>query len=271
MSAFDPETHRSASLEQWEGAAPGWARWQGLMREFAGPVSEALLDALGLQPGMAVLDIAAGVGDTGLIAAQRVQPDGKAILGDQAEAMVRAAALRAQELGLHNVEARQLNAEWLDLPTASLDAALCRWGIMLMADPEAALRELRRVLRPGGRLALADMVADEDEQLAAAQNRLERMRDPSHAGMLSISWIAGTIEGLGLGQIAVQSRTIERPVEPWLTQSATSAEVADAIRQELRDELAGGPQTGLAPHEQDGELRFRQTWACVQGVKPARS
>lgn len=155
MGAFDPEAHRSASLEQWEGAAPGWARWQALMREFAGPVSEALVDALALQPGMVVLDIAAGVGETGLIAAQRVQPNGRAIIGDQAEAMVRAAQARAQELRVGNVDVRQLNAEWLDLPTASLDAALCRWGIMLMADPGAALRELRRVLRPGGRLAFA--------------------------------------------------------------------------------------------------------------------
>ncbi|HEY1690484.1 MAG TPA: methyltransferase domain-containing protein [Solirubrobacteraceae bacterium] len=155
MSAFDPETHRNQSLEQWESAAPGWARWQGLMREFAGPASDALLAALALQPGMAVLDIAAGVGETGLAAAQQVQPGGSAIVGDQAQAMVAAAAQRAQELGLQHVETKQLNAEWLDLPTASLDAALCRWGIMLMADPEAALRELRRVLRPGGRLALA--------------------------------------------------------------------------------------------------------------------
>ena len=69
--------------------------------------------------------------------------------------MVEAAGRRAAELGLTNVELRAMEAEWIDLPTASVDAVLCRWGYMLLADPETALRETRRVLRPGGRVALA--------------------------------------------------------------------------------------------------------------------
>ena len=48
-----------------------------------------------------------------------------------------------------------MEAEWIDLPTASVDGVLCRFGYMLLADPEAALRETRRVLKPGGRVALA--------------------------------------------------------------------------------------------------------------------
>ena len=69
--------------------------------------------------------------------------------------MVEGARARAAELGLANVEFRVLDAEWIDLQLASVDAVLCRWGYMLMVDPAAALRETRRVLRTGGRLALA--------------------------------------------------------------------------------------------------------------------
>jgi ubiquinone/menaquinone biosynthesis C-methylase UbiE len=58
-------------------------------------------------------------------------------------------------MGITNAEFKVLNAEWIDLPLASVDVVLCRWGYMLMADPGAALGESRRVLRPGGRLALA--------------------------------------------------------------------------------------------------------------------
>ena len=75
-----------------------------------------------------------------------------------------------------NVEFQVLNAEWIDLPVASVDAVLCRWGYMLMADPAAALRETRRVLAPGGRLALAvwDAMAHNPWALLPAQELIER-------------------------------------------------------------------------------------------------
>ncbi len=153
--SFDPDRYRDQSLRQWEGAAPGWERRQRQMREFSAPVSEWLIEAAQLRSPHCVLDLASGIGETGCIAAARVMPQGTVILADQAQAMVAAARRRAQELELANVQCRELSAESLDLPAASLDAVICRWGLMLMADPDAALKECRRVLRSGGRIALA--------------------------------------------------------------------------------------------------------------------
>jgi len=153
--SFDPEEHRTASLQAWEAAAPGWVRHQRLVREWAAPVSQWLVQAIDPQPGQRVLELAAGVGETGMLAAELVAPVGSVIVSDQAEAMLEGARERARELGLENVEFEQLGAEWIDLPVASVDAVICRWGYMLMSDPGAALAETRRVLRPGGRLALA--------------------------------------------------------------------------------------------------------------------
>jgi len=149
------EEHRIASAEHWEDAAPGWVRRQRAIRELGAPVSQWMLQAIDPHPGQRVLELAAGVGETGLTAAQLVAPTGGVILSDHAEGMLDGARERAAELELTNVEFQVWNAEWIDLPVASVDAVLCRWGYMLMADPAAALSETRRVLRPGGRVALA--------------------------------------------------------------------------------------------------------------------
>jgi len=153
--SVDPVEHRRVSAEHWQEAAPGWARRQEMMRQFAGPVSHWLVDALRAQPGHRVLELAAGIGDTGFLAAELIQPGGTLMCTDQSAGMLDAARARAAHLGLDNVEFEVINAEWIDLPVASVDGVLCRWGYMLMADPAAALAETRRVLRPGGRVALA--------------------------------------------------------------------------------------------------------------------
>ena len=153
--SFDANRHREVSLENWEEAASAWVRRQAMMRELAAPVSHWMLDAISPQPGQRVLELAAGVGETALLAAELVAPMGGVVISDQAEAMLAGARERTAELGLSNVEFQVLNAEWIDLPLASVDAVLCRWGYMLMADPATALGETRRVLRPGGRVALA--------------------------------------------------------------------------------------------------------------------
>jgi SAM-dependent methyltransferase len=151
---IDPEEQRAASRESWETAADGWGRSAERIREWGMPVSEAMLDALQLAPNDRVLELAAGPGDTGLMAAERVRP-ATVISSDGAEAMLEVARQRARAQGVDNVEFRQLELEWIDLPTASIDAVLCRWGIMLTVDAEAAAREIRRVLSTGGRAALA--------------------------------------------------------------------------------------------------------------------
>ncbi len=153
--SFDPNAHREASLQGWEEAAAGWVRSQDLLREFGAPVSHWMLDAVAPQPGQRVLELAAGLGETGLLAAELVAPVGGVVISDQAEAMLEGARERAAQLGLANVEFQAMNAEWIDLPVASVDVVLCRWGYMLMADPAAALGETRRVLRSGGRVGLA--------------------------------------------------------------------------------------------------------------------
>jgi ubiquinone/menaquinone biosynthesis C-methylase UbiE len=175
-AGFDANAHRAASLENWEEAASGWVRRQELLRELAAPVSHWMVEAIAPQPGQRVLELAAGLGETAMLAAELVAPHGGVIVSDQAEAMLEGARARAVQLGLSNVEFQVLNAEWIDLPVASVDAVLCRWGYMLMADPAAALAETRRVLASGGGLALAawDEIAHNPWAQLPALELLER-------------------------------------------------------------------------------------------------
>jgi SAM-dependent methyltransferase len=142
--------------QEWGAAAKGWEARADAYRRATMPVSTWMIDHTAPQVGQTVLELAAGIGDTGLLAAELVQPGGTLIASDAVPEMLAAAQRRAEALGIANVRFKQIDASQpIDLPTASIDVVLCRWGYMLMEDPENALRETRRILRPGGRVALA--------------------------------------------------------------------------------------------------------------------
>jgi ubiquinone/menaquinone biosynthesis C-methylase UbiE len=149
------DDYREASLRIWEEMAAGWEGHRRSVWEASREVGEWLVDALDPQPGETVLELAAGVGDTGFAAARRLGAEGRLITTDFSDSMVQAARRRADELGIANAEFRTLDAEHMDLDDRSIDGVLCRWGYMLMADPGAALAETRRVLGDGGRVALS--------------------------------------------------------------------------------------------------------------------
>ena len=149
------DEYRDMSLETWDEMAPGWEDRRDWLNDMMGFANEWLVDHADPQPGQTVLDIAAGTGDLGFIAAKRVSDGGKVVTTDFSPEMLAAARRNGEQRGLSNVEYRVLDAERMDLDNDSFDVVLCRFGYMLMADPAAALAETRRVLRDGGTLAFA--------------------------------------------------------------------------------------------------------------------
>jgi SAM-dependent methyltransferase len=166
----DADALRIEIADRWERAAQGWGSQRASFQAAAEPVSQWLVDRVDPQPSLRILELAAGPGDTGLRAAELLHPMGTLILTDVSEAMVEIARARAAELGISNVEFKIMDAEWIDLPTADVDGVICRWGYMLLADPEAALRETRRVLKPGGTVALAAWTGPEDNPWSSVPN-----------------------------------------------------------------------------------------------------
>jgi len=155
------EAARQRIRADWAAVAAGWHTQREELWEVSRPISEWMIRKLDPQPGDTVLELAAGLGDTGLLAARLVGEKGRVIITDFAPEMVSAARQRAEELGIGNVEFRVLDAARMDLETDSVDGVLCRWGYMLMVDPAAAFAETRRVLRAGGRLAFSVWAARE--------------------------------------------------------------------------------------------------------------
>lgn len=159
---MDATDFRRRSRAVWEAMAPGWDSRHAYFEEIARPVTDLMLERLGPERGQTILDLAAGTGVAGFAAAGVVGSEGRVIVSDFAEQMVDAAARHAARLGLTNVECRVLDAEQLELADGAVDGVVCRWGYMLMADPAAAFRETRRVLRQGGRLAFAVFTGPEE-------------------------------------------------------------------------------------------------------------
>lgn len=142
-------------IEGWRSVAPGWERRRDTLWRATRSLSERLVDLLDLQPGETLLELAAGSGDTTFLAAPRLEPGGRVLCTDAAPEMLAAAASRAADLGVTNVEFLVVDAAATGFADASVDAALCRFGVMLVPDCDAAARELCRVVRPGGRVSLA--------------------------------------------------------------------------------------------------------------------
>ena len=150
-----PEEWRRAIQEIARAIAPGWERQRARTEANVAPVREWMVRELAPQRGDTVLELAAGAGDTGFEALAAAGARGRLISTDFSPEMVDVARRRGAELGIRNVDYRVMDAERIDLDAGSVDGVLCRFGYMLMVDPGLALAQTRRVLRAGGRLALA--------------------------------------------------------------------------------------------------------------------
>jgi SAM-dependent methyltransferase len=164
---MDLDVYRKKSLANWDGIASNWDDEREYMASVMAAVTGLAIERLDPQAGNSVLELAAGPGEVGLAVAERVGEDGSVLSTDFAPAMVEAAEHEAQDRGVSNMEFRVLDAERMDLEDSSFDRVVCRFGYMLMADPAAALRETRRVLRDGGRLSFV-VWAPGDQNLWAA-------------------------------------------------------------------------------------------------------
>jgi len=148
----DPKLQRRIQRYGWNKAAAEYEQsWQAQL----GPAQSMLLEMAALRAGQSVLDVACGTGLVTFAAAAAVGPGGRVVGVDLSEEMVERARAQAVRLGVAHVGFERMDAEALDLPAASFDAAVCALGLMYVPDPREALGEMARVLAPGGRAVAA--------------------------------------------------------------------------------------------------------------------
>jgi ubiquinone/menaquinone biosynthesis C-methylase UbiE len=213
--------------------------------------SEWLFERLPLAAGDVVLDVAAGTGHV----ARRLAPQVRTVVAfDATRAMLEKGRGQAPD----NVLFVQGDAAALPFLDGSFDVVVTRFAVHHFDDPAVQVAEMRRVLKPGGRLAVADLLAH--PEAADTQNRLETLRDPSHTRMLELDELIALV-----GADDTEFRDVVRPLEPWLLQNDPPAAAADEIRAALDAEIQGGPPTGFRPRIREGELHFVHTMASLIG------
>jgi ubiquinone/menaquinone biosynthesis C-methylase UbiE len=275
----DRDERQQAALAGWETMASGWERRRADIEATTAPVTEWLVQALAAQSADVVLELAAGPGDTGFAAAPTLGDDGRLISTDFSPEMVEVGRRRAAELGLMNVEHRVLDAQEMDLDDDSVDRVLCRFGYMLMLDPGAALAETRRVLRPGGRLALAVWREPPRNPWVAIAGRLLTERGlvpppdpdaPSMFAMASDERMRELLEGAGFEierledvPVTFRSTTVDEYVATARDTGGMFARAWNDAGEDERRELTAAFAEAFAPYAVDGGYELPGVAFCA--------
>lgn len=179
------------------------------------------------QPAEAVLDLGCGGGHVSLRVAPFVQ---QVTAYDLAEPMLEAVAALAVDRGFTNLKTRQGAAESLPFADASFDLVVSRYSAHHWSDLNAALREARRVLSPGGRVIFMDVIAPETPLLDTWLQALELLRDPSHVRDYSASEWLSALAAAGFNPGPVSRRRLRLEFTSWIERMNTPRPHAEAIR-----------------------------------------
>jgi SAM-dependent methyltransferase len=221
------DTHYADIRKQWEGAAPGWAKWEPTIATWMEPATSAMLTMAGVDRGVRVLDLASGAGSQTLSAARAVGAQGHVVASDISQTMLRNVEENARAAGLHNVSTLAGAAEDLAVAEATFDAVICRLGLMLFAEPAKALAAVRRALKRGGRIAVVVFTTPMANPFMAKPMQIlvrhagKAPPPPGRPGIFSLG-ASGAIERLftASGFVGIEQRSV---VVPLRMPSATHA------------------------------------------------
>jgi ubiquinone/menaquinone biosynthesis C-methylase UbiE len=217
---------------------------------------------LPLDPASLVLDVAGGTGRLGRHLAREAAC---AVVVDLTSEMLAEGTRAAREEGARNVVFLSGDASALPFVERQFDLVVCRFALHHFEDPAGAVREMARVCRAGGTVAVIDM-AREPGPAGERHDELERLRDPSHTTALTEQELLDCLTGAGLKDVRrLGERQQRMHVSPWLDQASPTPEARARIEHALAEE---GPGTGLHPeHDHEGKTGIAHRWVIVAGTR----
>jgi SAM-dependent methyltransferase len=271
-------------LREWRESAPYWAKHAGIVRSMFAPITSALIEAAAIDEGHSVLDVAGGSGEPSITIAEAVGPSGSVICTDAVAEMVRASRSEARNRELTNIKFTQCVAEALPFQPDTFDVVVCRLGVMLFPGPAAAIGEILRVVKPGGRIAFAVWSArDSNPFFHVVANIVSRYvesppEDPDAPGAFRFAErgkLASLLSDAGVIEVTerVLDFTLEAPLTPkqfWEVRTELSdtlrAKVAVLSKEQVARLAQEVEAAGRAFYEA-GRIRFPAEVLIVSGRK----
>jgi ubiquinone/menaquinone biosynthesis C-methylase UbiE len=213
-----------------------------------------------------LIDVACGPG----VVTAAIAPGAASVVAfDATEQMLDKARARCAKAALSNVAFERGDAEHLPFEDARFDGVVTRLAIHHFADPQRALGEMFRVLRPGGAAVIVDVVSSESAEEASLQNAIERLRDPSHVRMMPASELDARVARAGFRDLAPATWDRRRELGEWMDIVADPART-EPLRTVVRALAEAGRSAGMGLAMHDGCIEFFHRWRLLRAIKPPR-
>ena len=273
-------------LHEWRDSAPYWDKYRDMIRVMFTPLTRALIEDTPIVKGQTVLDVAGGSGEPSLTIAETVGPNGSVTCTDFAAEMVEVAKAAAVRRGITNVNFRQCSADSLPFADRTFDVAVSRLGAMFFPDPVAALREMLRVLKPGGSVGLVVWRAGDLNPFFSVTSEVvsryvepapEEPDAPSAFRFAEPGKLARLLKEAGA--VSVRERILKSEIaapvaleDYWEMRSEMSDSLRSklaSVSEEQKSQIAKEVQHAAAPFFPNNRMNFPSQTLIVTGQKEA--
>jgi ubiquinone/menaquinone biosynthesis C-methylase UbiE len=211
-----------------------------------------------------LIDVACGPG----VVTAALAPNAASVMAfDATEQMLAKARERCSKAGVSNVEFKSGDAEHLPFVDGEFDGGVTRAALHHFANPQRAISEMFRVLRPGGVAVFADVISSEDADESRLHNAVERLRDPSHVRMLPASELDSYARQAGFRALEASTWDINRELEEWLD-IVSDPDRVEPIRTVIHTLAESGRSAGIGLAIKDGQVVFFHRWRFLRAIKP---